>query len=291
MAKTNINFNNKTYQIDESSLSTATSALRTHLSTVMNGTGATINFGGTAYNIDSSKLSTATAEFVSRLGTVAGSGYNVVVDGVKYGIDSAKVQNAVSGMHTVFNELQSGATGGDIPAPVIGSATFDDGVTLTVSELWLAENVEKYGYLEMDFSKEFFFSYCPSLVSAIVPTGARSVYFQGCENLASVVLPSDMTKIASSAFWGCSSLTNIEIPDNVTIIDDGAFYETAIEHITIPANVTYIGYTAFLFCESLRSISFNGTVAQWNAIEFGDDWNMMVPATEVVCSDGKVLLS
>lgn len=291
MAKTNINFNNKTYQIDESSLSTATSALRTHLSTVMSGTGATINFGGTAYNIDSSKLSAATNAFTSHLATIAGSGHKVMVNGIEYGIDSAKVQGAVSGMHTVFSQLQSGATGGDIPAPVIGSATFDDGVTLNVSELGLEENASKYGYWEGDFSKDFCFSYCLSLVSAIVPTGARTVNFQGCENLVSVVLPSDTTKIESLAFSGCSSLTSIEIPDNVTIIDDGAFQETAIEHITIPANVTYIGYTAFFYCDKLRSISFNGTVAQWNAIEFGDDWNMMVPATEVVCSDGKVLLS
>lgn len=107
MAKTNIYFNDKNYSIDESSLSSATSALKQHLSTVMNGTGATINFGGTAYNIDSTKLSAATNEFVSHLGTVAGSGYKVKVGGVEYVVDSAKMTGAVAEIEAVLGGLNN----------------------------------------------------------------------------------------------------------------------------------------------------------------------------------------
>ena len=72
MAKINVNFNNKTYSIDESALQNATDALKSHLSTVMNGSGASIKLGGVSYNIDSTKLSAATNSFVSHLGTIAG---------------------------------------------------------------------------------------------------------------------------------------------------------------------------------------------------------------------------
>lgn len=72
MAKINIIFNDKNYSVDESSLSEAIAELRQHLSTVMNGTGATITLDGTSYGIDSAKLSTATNAFVSHLGTIAG---------------------------------------------------------------------------------------------------------------------------------------------------------------------------------------------------------------------------
>jgi hypothetical protein len=106
MAKTNIIFNNKNYQIDSTSLDSATAALRTHLSTVMNGSGETVNLGGTAYNIDATKLATARNAFVSHLNTIAGSGSKVVVDGVEYSIDSAKVQSAISELEATF--------GGDI---------------------------------------------------------------------------------------------------------------------------------------------------------------------------------
>lgn len=109
MAKTNINFNNKTYQVDESSLSAATAALKSHLSTTMSGSGATINFGGTSYGIDSTKLSDATNSFISHLGTVAGSGYKVVVGGVEYGVGSDKVAGAIGELEAVLGGLNSGS--------------------------------------------------------------------------------------------------------------------------------------------------------------------------------------
>lgn len=105
MAITNINFNNVAYQIDDTSLYTAASALRNHLSTVMNGTGATINFGGAAYNVDYTKLSAATNDFASHLATIAGNGHKVVVGGIEYYVDSNNVKNAFSELHANFANL------------------------------------------------------------------------------------------------------------------------------------------------------------------------------------------
>ncbi len=102
----NIAFNNKNYSIDDSFLSTASTALRSHLSTVMNGSGAVINFGGTSYNVDSAKLLTATNDFISHLRTISGDGYKVVVGGIEYSISSDKVQNAISELHTYLGDLR-----------------------------------------------------------------------------------------------------------------------------------------------------------------------------------------
>lgn len=111
MAKINIPFNNKNYNVDESSLSTASSALRSHLQNVMNGTGAMINLDGSSYNVDSAKLQNATSNFVSHLGTVSGSGYKITVGGVEYGIDSTKMQKAIADLHAVLGGLLSGGDG------------------------------------------------------------------------------------------------------------------------------------------------------------------------------------
>lgn len=108
MAKINIPFNNVTYSIEESALADATAALKSHLQTVMNGSGATVTLGGISYNVDSTKLTTAKNAFVSHLGTIAGSGSKVVVNGVAYSISSDKIQSTVSNLHTVFGGLQSG---------------------------------------------------------------------------------------------------------------------------------------------------------------------------------------
>ena len=110
MAKINILFDNKNYQIDEKSLSNATSKLQSHLSDTMNGSGETINFGGQDYSIDAAKLQSSRNDFVYHLGGIAGNGYKVVVDGVEYSVDSEKVADAVSILHTTLGNLQSGAT-------------------------------------------------------------------------------------------------------------------------------------------------------------------------------------
>jgi hypothetical protein len=70
MAKTNISFNDKNYQVDDASLSEALAELRQHLSTVMNGTGATITLDGIVYSIDAAKLSAAEDEFESYLSAI-----------------------------------------------------------------------------------------------------------------------------------------------------------------------------------------------------------------------------
>lgn len=118
---TNIKFNDKNYFIDEAALSAASTELKSHLSTVMNGTGATINFDGVAYGIDSTKLSSATTEFVAHLGTIAGSGSKVKVGGVEYGVDSAKVAEAVAAFEGVLGELDGG-NGGSV---ILAETEFD----------------------------------------------------------------------------------------------------------------------------------------------------------------------
>jgi hypothetical protein len=92
------------------------------------------------------------------------------------------------------------------------------------------------------------------------------------------------------AFVNCYSLPSIAIPNSVTSIGSQAFECTSLTSITIPESVTSIGEWAFRICESLTSITFDGTIEQWNNINKGDDWNYDVPVTYIQCSDGQVYL-
>ena len=105
MEKINIIFDDKNYSIDSSYLETASSALQSHLSTTMSGSGAAVNFGGNVYNIDSAKLSSATNDFIAHLQSITGTGYKVVVGGVEYNIDINKVENAIAELNDRFWKL------------------------------------------------------------------------------------------------------------------------------------------------------------------------------------------
>ena len=82
---------------------------------------------------------------------------------------------------------------------------------------------------------------------------------------SSIVIPATyeglpVTGIGNYAFDRCSRLTSVVIPDSVTSIGSSAFYQ----------------------CSSLTSITFNGTVAQWNAISKGTNWDYDTPEDKVI---------
>ena len=111
MSKLNINFNGTSYEFDEAALTSASADIKSHLSSVMNGEGATIDFDGATYNIDSTKLSNATSAFAAYLGTIAGNGAKIKVGGVEYSVDSTKLSGAISSLETAFSALS-----GEVPA-------------------------------------------------------------------------------------------------------------------------------------------------------------------------------
>ena len=94
--------------------------------------------------------------------------------------------------------------------------------------------------------------------------------FQFCTGLTSIVIPESVTTIGKGAFYDCDSLTSIVIPASVTTIGDRAFYDCRnLTSIVIPASVTSIGELAFIG-SNVTDVYYNGDVAGWCGISFGD---------------------
>ena len=135
---------------------------------------------------------------------------------------------------------------------------------------------------------------CTSLTSVTIPHSVTSIgnhAFRDCDSLTSVTIGNSVTSIGDCAFFACTSLTSVTIPDSVTSIGKGAFYGcTSLTSVTIPDGVTSIGWAAFRYCTSLASVTFEGTKAKWKAVDKGLLWKRSCPFTEVVCSDGTVVV-
>ena len=157
----------------------------------------------------------------------------------------------------VSNVVTPGGNGGtepDVnePIPVVPSATFDDGTTLTWEQLQLPENGDKYGYR----------------ASVISVTSIGSSAFRSCSSLTSITIPDSVTNIGGSAFSVCTGLTSITVDENNANYKsiDGNLYskdgKALIQYaigkkdtsFTIPDSVTSISDCAFESCESLTSI-------------------------------------
>ena len=112
--------------------------------------------------------------------------------------------------------------------------------------------------------------------------------FYNCTSLTSITIPDSVTSIGASSFERCSRLTSVTIGNGVISIGESAFHNCrGLTSITIPDSVTSISSSAFSYCTGLTNIKFNGTIAQWNAIEKDSNWKYNVPnACNVVCTDG-----
>ena len=133
---------------------------------------------------------------------------------------------------------------------------------------------------------------CTGLTNVTIPNSVTSIgsyAFEDCRGLTSITIPDSVTSIGSYAFDGCSGLASVTIGNSVTSIGYKAFYNcTKLTSVTIGNSVTSIGSYAFYYCTELTSIKFNGTKAQWNAIDKDYGWNYNTGNYVVHCTDGDI---
>ena len=92
----------------------------------------------------------------------------------------------------------------------------------------------------------------------------RKFFFE--TDVRSVVLHNAIVSINESAFENCTQLTFVQMTTSVTKIADRAFKD----------------------CSKLAYIFYSGTIAEWNAIDKGADWDAGTGNYTVYCSNGTI---
>ena len=138
------------------------------------------------------------------------------------------------------------------------------------------------------------FQECTSLTEIIIPNKVTSIgynAFSDCQSLRSIILSNSITQIDSGAFQNCDSLSSIILPNNLTSISNGILSDCDIlTEVTIPASVISIGHYVFDSSKSLKSITYEGTIEQWNTISIESSWNFNTSIEQINCSDGTITL-
>lgn len=227
--------------------------------------------------------------------------------GLNYVENDGTYMVSISPMVTGETEVIIPATHNGLPVTSIGDYAFHECTGLT--SVTVGNNVTNIGYqafyrcenlTNITFSDSITnighqaFCECYSLTSIIIPNNVTNIgnfAFSGCTSLTSIEIPDSVTNIGSSVFYNCTGLTNITLGNGITDIEDFEFKNcSGLVNFVIPASVTRIGLYAFYDCRNLKSLTFEGTTAQWNAIKKDYEWRTRFPATEVICSDGVVKL-
>lgn len=100
--------------------------------------------------------------------------------------------------------------------------------------------------------------------------------------ITKVVIPSNniSTKINSRAFNGCTNLAEVVIEKEVSEISNSAFENcTNLKRIILPSSITRFGSNVFDGCNNLTNINFRGTEQQWNSISWNSNDDKPTNAT------------
>ena len=119
--------------------------------------------------------------------------------------------------------------------------------------------------------------------------------FVGVTNkeLTSLEIHPDTFMIYDASLWDCVFLKTVVIPDSVKIIGSMSFLGCAsLNEVTIGSGIKYCAEWAFQDCLNLKTVNYNGTKADWDAINFVEYWDRLMlsegMSLNVICTDGTI---
>lgn len=103
-----------------------------------------------------------------------------------------------------------------------------------------------------------------------------------------VIVPDCVLSLGKGVFTG-KLVKSVIVPSGVREIEEAAFSLCpCLETAKLPKSLRSIGAAAFFSCGVLKTIDFDGTVEEWNAVTKGKGWDTLTGEFRVLCADGTV---
>lgn len=172
---------------------------------------------------------------------------------------------------------------------------------------------------------ERLFQYCDNLKTVSLPTTLTAIkkaaflphidgyiYHQTLNGLTELKIPERVTELGVNAFAG-TAIKSVTVPSSVVTVGAMAFSEcqyletvryggkvisdrmfvrcTKLKNLTLIRNVKEIVGGSFNYCESLNQITYEGSLADWNAVKKNTNWDSHAvdiesPLAKIQCLDG-----
>ena len=125
---------------------------------------------------------------------------------------------------------------------------------------------------EFKIQNNILIKYIGRSTNVIIPknvTEIASEAFEGCTSIQTVIISNNVTKIGERVFRYCSNLENLIIPNSVSQIGMASFVQcTSLSRITLSQNIKEIPMGLFSGCNSLRRIRIPNSVTRIGTIAF-----------------------
>lgn len=192
--------------------------------------------------------------------------------------------NAGALYYTYYNNIEEGTVIRHIQTEVPGYGTnISDQLILKVNSQTKTATV-------VSCSQEATDVVIPSTILGYVQvTGIEDYAFQGCANLARVVIPNTILDIGDFAFENCVSLQSVSIPNSVDGLGMGTFYGcVSLKSISIAySNVTMIPKRFAEGCTALTSCNIPDNIRDIGAFAFHNSGMRTITVGNNVTSVGE----
>ena len=134
------------------------------------------------------------------------------------------------------------------------------------------------------------FSYCESLSSITLPESVKSLgigIFEYCTNLENAIINAKVKSFSGGHFTGCEKLESITFGEGIEQLDSKSTYNLiSLKQVFLPNSIKSITNSNLIY-RDVPEVTYNGTIAEWNAIIKGDykPLDILVP---IHCIDGTI---